>query len=241
MLLKTKAIVIQTTKFQDSSLIVKCYTEYGVKSYFLKGILKTKSKKSKSKIAYFQKLTLLNLVAKHNDKGNLNYIKEIDTEHPFHQIHTNIYKSTIALFLSEILNTVLIEEEENILLFSFLENAFIWLDTHDNISNFHLFFLLKLTKYLGFYPKTNQYKNAFFFNLQEGIFTKSKPRENYLTDKKLNLLKSLLGTNFDTLHKLEFNVKDRQEMMQALLIYYSLHLPEFRKPKSLSVLQNVFS
>lgn len=241
MLVKTKAIIIQTTKFQESSLIVKCYTELGIKSYFLKGILNSKGKKNTSKIAYFQKLTILNIVAKHNDKGNLNYIKELSTEQPFHQLHTNIYKSTIALFLSEILNTVLVEEEENMLLFSFLENALIWLDTHDAISNFHLFFLLKLTKYLGFYPKTNQYKNAFFFNLQEGIFTNTKPRESYLTDKKLKVFKSLIGTNFDTLDTLKFNVKERQEMLQNLLNYYSLHLPEFRKPKSLSVLQSVFS
>jgi DNA repair protein RecO (recombination protein O) len=241
MLVKTKAIVIQTTKFQDSSLIVKCYTQNGVKSYFLKGILKSKSKKNKSKIAYFQKLTLLNIIANHNDKGNLNYIKEVTIEQPLHNIHTNIYKSTIALFLSEVLNYVLIEEEENSVLFSYLENSLIWLDTHDKTSNFHLLFLLKLTKYLGFYPKTNNYKTAFFFDLKEGIFTNKKPIDNYLTNKKLFLLKALIGINFDTLYKLEFNVKERQEILQAILIYFSLHLPEFRKPKSLSVLQNVFS
>jgi len=240
MLVKTKAIVIQTTKFQDSSLIVKCYTETGIKSYFLKGILNSKSKKNKSKIAYFQKFTLLNLVAKHNDKGNLNYIKEVSLYQPLHNIHTNIYKSTIVLFLAEILNTVLIEEEENPFLFSYLLHALIWLDTHDKTANFHLLFLLNLTKFLGFYPKTKNYQNAFFFHLSEGIFTTSKPREHYISDKKLIILKSLIGTNFDTVTKLKFSANERQEFMDFLLTYFNLHLPGFRKPKSLSILQSVF-
>ncbi|HFS67045.1 MAG TPA: DNA repair protein RecO [Flavobacteriia bacterium] len=241
MLVKTQAIVIQTTKFQESSLIVKCYTEIGIKSYFLKGILKSKSKQNKAKIAYFQKFTLLDILAKHNNKGNLNYIKEISVNQPLHSIHTNIYKSTIVLFLSEILNSVLVEEEENTMLFSYLSNALIWLDTHDKTANFHLLFLLNLTKYLGFYPKTQNYPNAFFFHLTEGVFTTTKPHKNYLSDKKLNLFKSLIGINFDALTRLEFNAKERNEMIQFLLTYFSLHLPEFKKPKSLPILQRVFS
>lgn len=241
MLTKTKAIVLKATKFQDSSLIVKCYTESGIRSYFLKGILKSKSKQNKSKIAYFQVFTLLNIVAKHNDKGNLNYIKEVSLYQPLHQIHTNIYKSTIVLFLAEVLNNVLIEEEENTMLFAYFENALIWLDTHDKTANFHLLFLLNLTKYLGFYPKTQGYESALFFHLKEGIFTKTKPRESFIANKKLNLLKSLIGINFDALTKLEFNVKERQEILQILLTYFGLHLPEFRKPKSLSVLHTIFS
>ena len=236
---KTKAIVLKTTKYQETSLIVKCYTQVGVKSYFLKGILK--SKKNKSKIAYFQPFTILDLVVTHNDKGNLNYINDIAIAYPLHQIHTNIYKSTIVLFLTEILNTVLIEEEENTMLFSYLENALIWLDTHNKTANFHLLFLLDLTKYLGFYPKTKNYKTAFFFNLKEGIFTNAKPNGNYCTNQKLNLFKQLIGINFDALSKLEFNATERQEIMQVLLTYFTIHLPEFYKPKSLSVLQSVFS
>jgi DNA repair protein RecO (recombination protein O) len=237
MLITTKAIVLSAIKFQDSSLIVKCYTSHGIKSYLLKGILKSKSKKLKP--AYFQVFTLLDLVANHNNKGRLNYIKEASVYKPFHSIYTNIYKSTIALFLSEILTNVLKEEEENFNLFNFIEKALIWLDTNDKISNFHLLFLLDLTKYLGFYPKIN-HNDALFFNLKQGVFTNSKPMVSYITNENLTLLKSIIGINFDAISFLKINVKNRQSFLLFLIDYFKLHLPEFNKPKSLAVLQTVF-
>ncbi|MCF6351166.1 MAG: DNA repair protein RecO [Flavobacteriaceae bacterium] len=237
MLVLTKAIVLNTIKFQDSSLIVKCYTERGIKAYLLKGILTTK--KGKLKPAHFQIFTLLEIVAKHNNKGNLNYIKELQVYHPFHSLHTNIYKSTMAIFLAEILTNVLKEEEENITLFQFLEKAFIWLDSHNEITNFHLLFLLNLTKHLGFYPKNNT-ENTSFFDLKQGVFTKNKPITNFIFDENLTLLKSIIGINFDTILKMKFNAKKRYLFLTFLIDYFALHLPAFKRPKSLAVLQSVF-
>ena len=72
----TKAIVLSSLKYSDSSLIVKCYTQKeGLKAYLIRGILKPK--KGGLKVAYFQPLTQLNIVASHNTKGTLNAIKEV--------------------------------------------------------------------------------------------------------------------------------------------------------------------
>ena len=70
MVVTTKAIVLSAIKYGDSDLIVKCYTEKGIKSYLLKRILK--AKRGKLKVSYFQPLTQLELVASHNEKGRLN-------------------------------------------------------------------------------------------------------------------------------------------------------------------------
>lgn len=237
MIVNTKAIVLNAIKFQDSSLIVKCYTEEGIKSYLLKGILK--SRKAKLKPAYFQIFTLLDIIANHNDKNKLNYIKEAQVYHPFHSLNTNIYKSTIAIFLAEILVNILKEEEKNIPLFHYIETSLIWLDTHDEMTNFHLLFLLKITKHLGFYPQKN-IDGAQFFNLKEGVFTKNKPFGNYITNENLKLLKLTIGINFEAISKLKISAKNRQSFLTFLIDYFALHLPEFKKPKSIAVLQSVF-
>ncbi len=239
MFVTTKAIVLSTIKYQDSSLIVKCYTQQGLKAYFLKGILSKKNKNKKLQIAYFQKFSLLEIIAKHNDKGNLNYIKEATVFKPLHAIHSNIYKSTIALFLSEILTLVIKEEEGDELLYNYLENALIWLDENQNIANFHLVFLLNLTKYLGFYPNKPK-KTDLFFHLKEGVFTRNKPISDYISDEKLIHFKSVFGTNFDTIDTINLNTTERQKLLQIILNYFNLHLPEFYKPKSLTVLKAVF-
>jgi len=120
-----------------------------------------------------------------------------------------------------------------------IENAIIWLDTHDKTNNFHLVFLMQLTKFLGFYPNTPKPTDS-FFNMQEGTFTFHKPIASFISNEKFKLFKSILGTNFEAISKVSISAKSKQEIVAILIEYFSLHLPEFRKPKSLAVLQTVF-
>lgn len=234
----TKAIVLNTIKYGDTSLIATCYTEKcGVKSYMLRGVLK--AKKAKIKTAYFQPLMQLNLTVNHNNKGTLNSIKEIEVINFYHSIYTNIRKQSIALFLAEVLYYSIREEEQNVSLFEYLEASFLWLDTHDSIANFHLLFLLNLTKYLGFYPETNSL-DLQYFDLLEGRFNE-KSKFNSVSGEKLIQFKRLLGINFDVLHELNFNSLNRQMILSILIQYFELHISGFRKPKSMDVLKSVFN
>lgn len=241
MLVKTKAIVLTSLKYGESDLIIKCFTEEGVKSYLLKRILKSKNNKASLtvSIAYFQPLTQLYLTANHNNKGNLNSIQEARISYLYQTISTDIFKQSIVLFLAETLSNSLHEEEKNPRLFQFIETALIWLDTHENTANFHLLFLLNLTKYLGFYPETKE-KHSLYFNLAEGYFTSIKSLNHFIYGEKLILFKSLIGINFDVIERLHLNSKTRKIILNILLDYYELHLPGFKKPKSLNVLEEVF-
>jgi DNA repair protein RecO (recombination protein O) len=235
---KTNAIVISSIKYADTSLIVHCYTEEsGIRSYLLKGILK--SKKGRIKKALFQPLTQLEIIANHNNKGHLNSIKEAQIIHHYQSIHTDIRKQSIVLFLSEVLYSCLREEETNKVLFSYLIISLRWLDSHEYIVNFHLLFLIQLTKYLGFYPEFDTNKN--FFDLVEGKFV-TKPISNYFIQKpQIASFRTLLGTNFDTLQNMTLTSLQRTELLDILIQYISLHLHTFKTPKSLSVLQSLFN
>lgn len=238
MLEVTKAIVIGTIKYGDTSLIATCYTEKaGIKSYMLRGVLS--SKKGKLKPAYFQPLNQLNLTANHNIKGNLNSITDIEITNFYSNLTTDIKKQSIALFLAEVLFYSIKEEEQNNALFSYLETSLLWLDTHNNISNFHLLFLLNLTKFLGFYPETNQL-NSLYFDLVEGNFTNHRSL-NTIEGENLKQFKKLFGINFDALHLVDFSAINRQAVLTILIQYFELHLSGFKKPKSLNVLKSVFS
>lgn len=238
-IVNTKAIVLSSLKYGDTSLIVRCFTlEEGIKSYLIRGVLKTK--KGKIKAAYFQPLTQLNIEANHNNKGNLNSLKEVHVIHPYKNIYSNIFKQTIVLFLSEILSSSIQEEEENTLLFSFIETSLIWLDTHDKISNFHLLFMLNLSKYLGFYPDISGIENQ-YFNLIDGGFTSETLEKEVIYGGDLYQFKKLLGTTFDTVEEVKFSKRERQQVLSIIIRYFELHLDGFRNPKSLGVLETVFS
>ena len=237
MQVKTKAIVISSLKFQEKSLIVKCFTlSHGLKSYFVRDAFS--SRKSNQKIAYFQPLTIIEIEAVHKNKGTLENFKEIKIGTPFHSIHSDIYKSTIVMFISEILHHSIHEEEKNEPLFEFLEAALEWLDNHDEIANFHLILMLETTKYLGFYPDTSDV-NMPFFEMTEGVFTPFHAISS-LTEHETNLFKKLIDLRFDS-DKKTFHVIERQIVLKVLIDYYSFHLDGFKKPKSLDILKEIFS
>lgn len=237
MQVKTKAIVISSLKFQEKSLIVKCFTlSSGLKSYFVRDAFS--SRKASQKIAYFQPFSILEIEAVHKNKGTLENFKEIKSAIPFQSIHTDIVKSTMVMFLSEMLHYSIQEEEKNEQLFLFLETALTWLDHHDEISNFHLILLLEITKYLGFYPDLSE-NNLPFFEMNEGVFTLFQ-NGNMLSEHETNLFKKLLQLKFDNDQKI-FHVVERQILLKIIIDYYSLHLEGFKKPKSLEILKEVFS
>ncbi|HZH69901.1 MAG TPA: DNA repair protein RecO, partial [Flavobacteriaceae bacterium] len=238
MLLTTQAIVITTVKYGEADLIAKCFTESsGIKSYLLKGILK--SKKGKLRVSLFQPFTILEIQAYHKDKGTLEYIKEAKIETSLTTIHNTIAKSSIVLFLSESLKNIIREEEKNTPLFDYLKTAIQWLDTHEASPVFHHHFLLHLTKFLGFYPDDMQSEHS-YFNAAEGVFQTNDTTVYCFEMGPNHLFKQLLKTPLENLPLLHPKKTERQYTLELLLTYYQLHLHEFKRPKSLAVLQSVF-
>lgn len=237
MQIKTQAIVLSAIKFQEKSLIVKCFTQSdGLKSYFIPSAFS--SKKSNQKIAYFQPLNILEIEANHKNKGTLEHFKEVKLAYTYQNIHIDIVKSSMVLFLSEVLHNSIFEEEKNEDLFAYIETSLMWLDTHDTISNFHLIFLLQLTKFLGFYPQMQE-TEATYFEMIDGVFSPFQGT-SCLNEYETQLLKKLIQLRFEDTHK-NFHKEERQVLLKIILEYYSIHLQGFKKPNSLEVLKEIFS
>lgn len=239
MIITTNAIVLSKLKYRDHDLIVKCFTQQkGVVSFLLRGILK--SKKGQSKAAYFQPLTQIQIVVDYKEKRALQSIKETKLNVIYSSLHTHVLKSAIVLFLSEVLSSTLHEEEQDETLYSYLEHTLLWLDNQSEYANFHLLFLLNLTKYLGFYPDTSDIDFP-HFNLNEGKFELKPVYRNNVSGSNLILLKQLLNTSFDALPNIKINAKQRQSFLNMMLLYFELHLGSFKPPKSLQIFNQVFS
>ncbi|AXG73928.1 DNA repair protein RecO [Flavobacterium arcticum] len=237
MLVKTKAIVISALRYQEKGLIVKCFTASdGLKSYYVRDAFS--SRKSTQKTVYFRPLNILEIEATHKNNGRLEYFKEVRLAHPYYAINTDIAKTAIAIFISEILHNCIKEEEQNENLYEYLETALLWLDTHDEVANFHLIMLLEITKFLGFYPESTTNDNS-FFEMSDGVFI---PYETIscLSEKETLLLRKLMVLKPDNATKV-FHVSERQSLLKILMDYYALHLDGFAYPKSIEVLREVFN
>ena len=239
MLISSPAIILSKVRYQDNDLIVKCLTrDLGVVSYMIKNI--SMSKKSKNKFAFFQLLNILDLETNYNPNRSIQYIKDLKIKYNFTSLHTNIYKSSVVMFLSEILSNIIHIETKDMELFDFIEKSLIWYDKSEDSSTFYLIFLMKITYYLGFYPDcTNISYN--YFNLEEGLFESSKNSQYVIEGSSLVLFKLILGIKFDS-NKLPFIDKtNKKDILKNILIYFKLHVDGFKDPKSLKVLNQIFA
>jgi DNA repair protein RecO (recombination protein O) len=238
MLIQTRAIVISALKYGESDLIVKAYTlSDGLCTYMLKGVLK--SKKGKFKASMFQSLTRLDIIANHRGVGKLEYLREAKVTGNYQSLHTHPVKQAMVMFLAEMLRNTIYEEESNEPLFNYLDYSLQVLDASENIANFHLLFLLQLTRYLGFQPEMDV-KDLPVFNLLDGVFQDFSSNDYCIEGKNVDLLKSLLGIEFDALEHIKMNKTSRSDFLNMLILYYELHIEGFRKPRSLSVLNEIF-
>lgn len=239
MIVKTKAIVFSAIKYAEADLIVTCFTETdGVKSYLLRNILK--SRRSPLKTSYFQPLSQLELVANHKHKGTLDYIRDAKILFPYKTLHTDIVKTSLVMFLSEILKNCIREEEANPQLYHFIAQSLIWLDENDDVANFHIYFMLQLSLYLGFYPDASN-SSLPYFNVLEGKFQHHKTDHYCLDGETIDHFRLFFDKNPDDLKTISLSKPARANLVDLLLTYYQLHVQGYKKPKSLAVLNQLFN
>jgi DNA repair protein RecO (recombination protein O) len=241
MLHKTRGIVLKTTDYSESSVVVQIFTEkFGLQSYLVNGI---KKPKSKIKLNMLQSLHLLEMVVYHKPNGSLQRLSEVRNQPLLQNIPYDVIKSSLALFINEVLYKSLKLHFEDEPLFDFIFKAVELLDkSHSGLANFHIYFLLRLTKYLGFYPDRTLEAGAKFFDLREGRFADHQPLHLWIIDEALiNDFIGLINSSFETLSQLHISAQNRKEILSKILSYYTLHIEGFGEIKSHTVLQEVLS
>ncbi len=220
MLYKTRGIVFRFTKYGETSIIVNIFTEsFGLQSYIVNGV---RSKTAKNKIALFQPLTLLELVVYNKENANIKRIKELKCVHPFQSLSSDIKKSTIGMFMIEMMNKTIKEESHTGDFFSFLFNSIQTLDLlEEGAENFHLIFLLKLSRYLGF-----------------GAHSISEVLgHRMIGDDEEKLLAILLTLNLQETVKM--TGVQRKNLLEIILLFYADHLDYLGEIRSIPILREV--
>jgi DNA repair protein RecO (recombination protein O) len=239
MLYKTRGIVLKTTDYAESSVVVQIFTEkFGLQSYLINGV---KKPKAKIKLNMLQPLHLLELVVYHKPNGTLQRISELRNQPVLQSLPYDVIKSSLAMFINEILYKSLRMHYEDELLFQYLFNAVQLLDRSEKgLANFHLYFLLQLTKYLGFYPDRTLEQKATFFDLKEGVYCMHQPLHLFIIDETLIVdFKQLFASTFEGLGELSLPSVKRKVLLAKILDYYRLHIESFGEVKSHAILEEV--
>jgi DNA repair protein RecO (recombination protein O) len=239
MLHKTRGIVLKTTDYGETSVITQVFTEkLGLQSYIINGVKKPKAKISRNML---QPLHLLDMVVYHKSAGNVQRISELKTSPVLQSIPYDVIKSSMAMFLNEVLYKAIKQQSADENLFDFVFNAIEWLDHQTvGLANFHLLFLTQLTRYLGFYPDRHLLNEADYFDLKNGVFIKYKPDSVlYLSPPHTQNFSKLLQCNFENLAALKLTNDERRYLIAKLLEYYAMHIEGFGNIHSHEILEEV--
>ena len=237
MLSKSRAFVLHHTKYGDNSIILKTYGERTGKLALITS--KAKGKKGVMPPSLLAPLSLVEMVYYENNKGNLKRLKEVRALHTYQSTPYQPIKSCVALFLAEVLHHVIHEEENNTPLFNFCHEQFVHFDNQkDHWANFHLSFLFRLTRFLGFYPEFPLKKQP-YFDLLNGTYVDTEPpHPHFIFEKELQHWYALY--DYEKLSSTSgFSRAERQTLLRNILDYYRLHIKDFGELKSLDILAQV--
>jgi DNA repair protein RecO (recombination protein O) len=240
MMAKTKAIVLHSLKYGDSQMIVDMFTEQFGRLSFVCHI--SQSPKAKLKKTFFQPLNILDLEFDYRQSKNLQHIKDIRMDCYFTSIPFEPYKLAITLFLAEFLSYTTRDEQVNVPLFHYVDHSVRWLDeSQRSFSNFHLVFMMRLSRFIGFFPNLDNYEEGDSFDLRNGCFSKSVAQHHDVVQPseaaKIGLL---MRMNYESMHLFRMSRAERNRCTEIILTYYRLHVPNFPELKSLSVMQELF-
>ncbi|KGE14711.1 DNA repair protein RecO [Sphingobacterium deserti] len=240
MLHKTKGIALKTTNYSESSIVAHVFTEaFGMQAFLINGAKKPKAKISAN---LFQPLHPLDMVVYHKDSGGLQRIQEVRQLPLLHEIPFDIQKSALAMFINEILYKVLRQQSADPFLFHFIVQAILWLDsTQEGLANFHLIFLVRLSRFLGFLPLHQSDRSHPYFDLLDGVFCNNLPAHSHiLQEPHTTLFQMLLKTSFEEAQQIRMLKADRKYLLEKILEFYKLHTENFGNVHSLYILEEIF-
>ena len=241
MIEKTKGIVLHQVKYSDSGIVAHLYTrKYGRQSFLVRGM---RNKKNGKHNVLFQPLLILDLVMYNKASRSMQTLKEFSVSYAPAAIFSDIRKNCIAIFLAEVLTSVLREESGNEEMFDYIEESIVYFDgSSEGISNFHIAFLSSLAGFLGFDPGSRDDEADKYFDMLNGKFVPVPPVHGHYTGPEVSdTLAAFFSSSFDEAGRIPLTGAQRNIVLETIIRYFSIHLPGLKKINSIHIMKDIFS
>ena len=241
-MLTSHGIVLHTTRYNDTQVIVNVFTEQeGMLAYIVR--MPRVRVRSGTRASGWQPLSLVEVSWTPQERRALQHPTSFNLWKPWTSIPFHPHKAAMALFLSEFLYYALRNESENASLFQFVLNSLSWFDeSDDHFANFHVVFLLRLSRFLGFYPNVEDWHEGCYFDMMNATFTSLPPQHpHYIQPDEAVLVPKFMRMDMRKMRAVGLNGAVRRRALQLITDFYRLHIPEFPQLKSIDVLAEVFA
>ena len=237
---KLEGIVINVIKYNDKHNIAHIYTDkLGMLAFLVR---QGTTHASRMRNAMFMPLSLIGFEARLQPGRELGTLHDVRRTAVLMSIYSDPMKNAVAMFVSELLSHTIQEQEQNMVLYSYIKSCILRLEeSRASIANFHICFLYRLGQFIGIQPDIESYQEGYWFNMNEGVFTQS-PHAGMksLPPAQAQVLPLLSRMTFDNMHHFKFTREQRNEMLEIILGYYRLHHSTLGTLRSPEVLKQLF-
>lgn len=237
---KLRGVVLNTIRYSDKHNIVHIYTDGRGLMSFAVPLGKTQAARMRN--AMLMPLSLVNIEASVANGRDLARLREVQRNFPLATIYSDPVKNAVALFISELLAHVIQEPEGNAYLFRYIEQAVQLLEQMpDKIANFHICFLYHLGAHLGIQPNIESYRQGYWFDMTEGVFTPAAVGGHALLQpQEAQVIHLLSRMTFSNMGVFRFNRDERNRMLDVIISYYRLHNAAIGTLRSPDILKQLF-
>ena len=251
-MISTVGIVLNSVRYTDDKVIVNVFTRSaGGMGFVVKrpGGAAADSRRgsrrsaaASGRAAVWQPLTLVEMVYDERLRGGLARVREVRIARPWVDMPYHPHKASMSLFLGEFLGHVLRSEPANGELMDFLVEGLAWLDSaQTGFASFHVVMLLGLSRFLGFEPNVSGWKEGSFFDLRDATYSEWRPTHpDYIEGDEAALAARLLRLGYGQMRRVRLSGAARSRMLEVIVWFYRLHVPELPEMKSLAVLREMF-
>lgn len=238
-MVKTQAVVLHTFRYGESSHIVRLFTRsHGLLACMAKG----SGRRSPLPAVLMQPFSLVDALIDVRPNRQFQFLRECAPDVSIGDVQADPAKNGVAFFLCEILCRVLQQSPPDAELFDFVRRSIIFFDgAEKGIANFHLAFLIELTHYLGFFPNLSDFRAGAFFDMANGLFVDRQTTPDTLDAQQTEAFVQLMRMNYANMQLFALSRAQRNDILEHILTYYRLHLPELGELKSLGVLRQLYA
>lgn len=238
-MVKTQAIVLHTFRYGENGHVVRLLTRsYGVLACMVKG----SGRRSPLPAVLMQPLSLIDALIDVRPNRQFQFLRECAPDVLLDNVPSDPAKNGVAFFLCEFLYRALRQSPVDEELFDFVRRSVVVFDGADKgAANFHLVFLIKLTRFLGFFPNLSDYRAGAFFDMGNSLFVDARMDADTLDAPQTEAFVQLMRMDYANMRLFALSRTQRNDILDHILAYYRLHLPELGELKSLDVLRQLYA
>lgn len=237
---KTNGVVLSSVPYNDRSQFVHIYTEQHGKVTCKVAL--TRLHRNGGQRLLYAPLSVLELVIESRSNQEIGTIKEASLIlSPYMLSMSNPSKTAQCLYMAELLDKTIKEVEPNARLWSFIHHSVELLQlANEGSANFHLLFTTRLCYLIGFHVDNSLWEEGMQFDISEGIYTYQPIyHPYYLTAESASWLHKLLDTDFTHLDTLHLTRDQRNILLDMMLTFLRIHMPEIGILRSVEVLKEL--